>query len=307
MFNLKLKYQMRTLVLTCPHCRNKLPDSIGSQIEIALRQEFEKQKAQLEQELTLKIKEKENILDFITNKINTVTQSAAAFSISQRASGEAQEIFIEELVKAEFPTDHVQPVPKGVRGADCLITVRTGENQEIGNILVESKRTQTFVQGWTAKLKNDNLLLNSPAEILILVSKTLPKNASERFFVQDQLFICAPEEFKALYTILRYFLIKLQPFIAANKHREDRKDILYDFITSSVFRARIEGLYTSFLILQRNHFEEKQKLALFHKKREQELDKILNDLLETVGLIGNNSGVALFTEVINPPHLPQVD
>jgi len=291
---------MKQLLLKCPHCQTKLPESIIVQVEQSLKSEFEKQQAILEQELRLKITEKQGIIDFITNKITAATQSAASFSISQRASGEAQEVLIEEILK-EFP-DIVKPVPKGVKGADCLVTVRNESEQEVGHILIESKRTQTFVAGWLDKLKSDNLALPQPAELLILATKTMPRGCMSRFIVQDQVYICAPEDFKALYTILRFFIIKLQPFIQAQKQRNSHSETLFNYITSSAFRERIEGLYSSFITLRSLHFDEKHKLTVIHKKKEQELDRILRELLETTATIGTSAGVALPNLVI--PHAP---
>ena len=58
-----------------------------------------------------------------------------------------QEIALEDLLRASFPFDAITEVGKGVRGADCIQTVRNNFGQECGKIIYESKRTTTFSPG----------------------------------------------------------------------------------------------------------------------------------------------------------------
>ena len=39
---------------------------------------------------------------------------------SQQTQGEVFELELEELIKAKFPMDQIEPVPKGVNGADVI-------------------------------------------------------------------------------------------------------------------------------------------------------------------------------------------
>ena len=62
--------------------------------------------------------------------------------------GEVQELALEELLRTAFPFDMITEVGKGVRGADCIQTVRNAIGIECGKIIYESKRTENFTADW---------------------------------------------------------------------------------------------------------------------------------------------------------------
>ena len=76
---------------------------------------------------------------------------------SMQSQGEAQELLLEDLIRTAFPFDLVEEVGKGVRGADCIQTVRDKTGQSCGRIIFESKRTKEFSQEWIEKLKARDL------------------------------------------------------------------------------------------------------------------------------------------------------
>ncbi len=63
---------------------------------------------------------------------------------STQLQGEVQELALEEMLKASFPFDVISEVGKGIRGADCIQTVRNNLGQECGKIIYESKRRENF-------------------------------------------------------------------------------------------------------------------------------------------------------------------
>src|SRR3990167_5469886 len=73
---------------------------------------------------------------------------------SQQTQGEVLELELEKVLKAAFPGDNIQPVPKGVRGADLIQEVINKNGIFCGIILWESKNAQ-WSQAWIEKLKND--------------------------------------------------------------------------------------------------------------------------------------------------------
>jgi len=74
---------------------------------------------------------------------------------SMQLQGEVQELALEKLLQEAFPFDMIEPVGKGIRGADCTLSVRNATGQECGKIIYESKRTKNFETDWIDKLKND--------------------------------------------------------------------------------------------------------------------------------------------------------
>ena len=66
---------------------------------------------------------------------------------SQQAQGEALELELEEVLKTAFPFDMIEPVPKGIRGADVVHKVNNQLGQYCGSILWESKYTKNWKIG----------------------------------------------------------------------------------------------------------------------------------------------------------------
>jgi hypothetical protein len=91
---------------------------------------------------------------------------------SQQIQGEVLELQLEEMLRSAFPMDHIEPVPKGVNGADVIHKVLTRSGRLCGTIVWESKRTKAWSDGWLQKLKEDQRKLT--AEIAVLVSEALP-------------------------------------------------------------------------------------------------------------------------------------
>ncbi len=92
---------------------------------------------------------------------------------SMQMQGEVQELALEELLKGQFPFDVIQPVPKGVTGADVVQYVKNEFQQDCGLIIYESKRTKAFSEGWIEKLKDDARRIS--AGLSVIVTEVLPK------------------------------------------------------------------------------------------------------------------------------------
>jgi hypothetical protein len=92
---------------------------------------------------------------------------------SQQLQGEVQELELEAMQRAKFPHDIIEPVPKGEFGGDVLQRVINPLNQPCGTILWESKRTKNWVDGWLAKLRDDQR--KAKADLALIVSNALPK------------------------------------------------------------------------------------------------------------------------------------
>ena len=102
---------------------------------------------------------------------------------SQQSQGEVMEEELKKILSSEFPYDSITDVPKGIRGADLVQTVKNNLGKECGTILWESKRTKTWTEGWIAKLKQDQREIK--AELAIIVTQVLPAGtgAEEAFLV----------------------------------------------------------------------------------------------------------------------------
>jgi hypothetical protein len=93
---------------------------------------------------------------------------------SQQTQGEVLELELEELLQDAFPFDHIEPVPKGMNGADLIHRVHNKNGHCCGTIVWESKRTKAWSDGWLPKLKDDLRLVKG--DVAVIVSEALPRD-----------------------------------------------------------------------------------------------------------------------------------
>jgi hypothetical protein len=78
----------------------------------------EKAKREAEEGLKLKVMEKDQTIASMQQTIEELKQKAEQGS--QQLQGEVQELELENLLRAKFPFDSIDPVPKGEFGGDVL-------------------------------------------------------------------------------------------------------------------------------------------------------------------------------------------
>jgi hypothetical protein len=174
----------------------------------SLKAQIQKEEAERlslkDQEHTLKVKELEKKLEDQQKLADEMRRKAEQGSMQMQ--GEVQELLLEELLKSSFPFDQISEVGKGVRGADCIQTVRNNLGQEAGKIIYESKRTTAFSQEWIEKLKAD--MRSQGADIAVIVTQTFPKDM-DRFGEKDGVYICSFQEVKSVALLLRNAILKI--------------------------------------------------------------------------------------------------
>jgi hypothetical protein len=205
---------------------------------------------------------------------------------SMQLQGEVQELFIEEVLKSTFPFDVIEEVSKGARGADCIQIVRNNLMQDCGKIIYESKRTKAFSQEWINKLKDD--MRASGSEIAVLITETLPKD-QKHFSLMNGVWVCSFSEFRAVAAVLRDGLIRLKVASESNENKGEKMEMLYSYLTGNEFRQQIEAIVEGFSTLQSELDKEKKAMQLIWKKREKQIEKVVNN---TIGLYGSVKGIA---------------
>jgi hypothetical protein len=131
----------------------------------------DKARRDAEDELKLKIAEREETIAGMQRQIEALKQKAEQGS--QQPQGEVQELELEALLTAKFPNDIVEPAPKGEFGGDVLERVLGSSDQECGSILWESKRARNWSDACLGKLRNDQRVAR--ADFAVIVTRTLPK------------------------------------------------------------------------------------------------------------------------------------
>ncbi|MCO6499324.1 MAG: DUF2130 domain-containing protein [Vicingus serpentipes] len=238
-------------------------------------------KEELQMESFLKIKEKENIIESLTQKLDEARQRATQGSMQRQ--GEAQELVIEELLNELYPLDTIEEVKKGANGADCIQTIRTQSGIEAGKILYESKNTKSWSNSFVKKLKQDNL--GTKADIMVIVSKTLPNQINGKYGLIDGVWVTTLSNLRDLSLLLRYGLLKTHAVMITQEDKKDKMSLLYNYLTSEEFKSVFESILDGFKSLQDSHHDEQRKLQLLWKRRTKHLEQVLGSTIEFYGSI----------------------
>jgi len=251
-----------------------------------LRKIEEQKIAAKENEYLLKIKELEKQRDDQKKLADEMRRKAEQGSM--QLQGEAQELALEEMLRTTFPFDIISEVGKGVRGADCIQTVRNRTGQECGQIIYESKRTTAFSAEWIEKLKVD--MRNHKAEIAVIVTKTMPREM-DCFGIKDGVWICAFSEVKALASVLRDGVIRVFNAAKSQENKGDKMHLLYDYLTSSEFAEQWKAIREGFMSMKMSIQRERDAMEKLWKQREKQLEKVLLNAAHVRGSIEGIAGM----------------
>lgn len=203
---------------------------------------------------------------------------------SQQTQGEVLEIELEQLLKTCFPLDDIQPVAKGVRGADVVHRIHTRGGHDCGTILWESKHTKNWSDGWIEKLKDDQR--DAKADVAVLVSAVLPKDVSI-FGLRQGVWVADHRVIFALATALRNALIEVAVAKICVAGRNEAMDALFRYVTGPEFRQRVEAVIGTFASMQQDLDEEKRVAARRWAKREKQIQRVVEN---TSSLYGDLQG-----------------
>jgi len=263
--------------------QRKLQEERGKLSE-EIRALEEQKTAARETDHQLRMKELEKQLDDQKKLAEEMRRKAEQGSM--QLQGEVQELALEELLRANFPFDEIGPVGKGIRGADCIQTVRNNFGQECGKIIYESKRTRDFSQDWIEKLKAD--MRNQGALVAVIVTQAMPKDM-DRFGEKNGVWICSFAEVKALSYVLRDGIVKLFNAAKSQENRGDKMHLLYDYLTSSEFGEQWKAIREGFLSMKQSIQRERDAMEKLWKAREKQLEKVL---LNAAHVRGSIEGIA---------------
>ena len=237
-----------------------------------------------ETEFQLRLKELEKQLEDQRSLAEEMKRKAEQGSM--QLQGEVQELALEELLRVSFPFDEISEVGKGVRGADCIQTVRNNFGQECGKIIYESKRTQTFSPDWVDKLKAD--MRSQGAAIAVIVTQAMPKDM-DSFGEKNGVWICSFAEVKALSYVLRDGIIRVFNASRSQENKGDKMHLLYDYLTSTEFGEQWKAIREGFLSMKQSIQRERDTMERLWKAREKQLEKVL---LNAAHIRGSIEGIA---------------
>lgn len=237
-----------------------------------------------EQEYQLRTKELEKQIEDQKKLVEEMRRKSEQGSM--QLQGEVQELMLESLLQTTFPFDKIEEVGKGVRGADCIQTVRNQFGNEVGKIIYESKRTKDFANDWIEKLKTD--MRNLGADVAIIVTQTLPKDM-DRFGEKDGVYICTFNEVRSVALLLRNALLKIADAKKSQENKGDKMVMLYDYLIGSEFSEQWKAIREGFMTMKLSIQKERDAMEKLWKAREKQLEKVL---LNAAHIKGSIEGIA---------------
>jgi hypothetical protein len=237
-----------------------------------------------EEGLKLKVMEKDQTIASMQNKIEELRQRAE--QSSQQLQGEVQELALENLLRAKFPLDAIDPVPKGEYGGDVIHRIVSTEGRPSGTILWETKRTRNWSDIWLGKLREDQR--TAKAEVAVIVSQALPKGI-ETFEMLDGIWVTHPRAALPVALVLRQSLLEITLARQSFQGMQTKTEMVYQYLTGPRFRQRVEAIVEAFSTMQEDLDKERKAIMRQWAKREEQIMRVM---AATVGMYGDLQGIA---------------
>jgi hypothetical protein len=236
----------------------------------------------VEEEHQLKDVEKEKLIQDLKKSLEEAQKKANQGS--QQTQGETLELTIENKLREEFPSDEIDEVKKGVRGADVIQTVVDKLGRKCGTIIWESKNAK-WSDTWISKLKEDQR--QAKADLAVLVSVNLPESVNG-FVFKNGVWVTSVPHFLYLALALRFNLVNIYYEKQNAVGVDEKMKVLYEYLTGNEFKHRVEGIVESFSTLQDDIEKEKRWFSSKWARQEKEIRKVID---HTHGMYGDLQGV----------------
>ncbi|MBM4400502.1 MAG: DUF2130 domain-containing protein [Crenarchaeota archaeon] len=258
--------------------------TIEKRVQEGLANVREQAQREVEDQLKLKVMEKEQTIASMQKQIEDLMRRADQGS--QQLQGEVRELELEDLLRTKFPRDTIEPVPKGEHGGDVIHRVIGPFGQTCGTILWEAKRTKNWSDGWLTKLREDQRA--AKAEIAVIVSQALPKEV-QTFDLIEGVWVTHPRAALPVAVTLRHTLIEVTCARQATEGQQTKIEMVYQYLTGPRFRQRVQAIVEAFSSMQEDLDKEKKAITKQWAKREEQIERVMQ---ATVGMYGDLQGIA---------------
>ena len=264
--------------------RRELDLTVEKRVAEALGQVRETARAEAEEALRLKVAERDQVIAGMQRTIEELKRRSEQGS--QQLQGEVLELDLEAALAARFPSDAIEPIGKGVAGADLIQRVRGPGGVQAGVILWEIKRTKAWNAEWLVKLRADQRALG--AEVALILSEALPKGV-EGFDLVDGVWVAPPRLAMPLATVLRATLTDLAKERAARAGQGTKMELVYDYLTGPRFRHRVGAIVEKFQAMEEDLRTERARTLKAWARREAQIQGVVE---ATMGMYGDLQGIA---------------
>lgn len=236
-----------------------------------------------DEEHRLKQLEKDKTISDLQKSIEDMRRKAEQGS--QQNQGEVLELDLESGLRSEFPIDDISEIKKGQRGADIIQVVRNQRLEKCGILLWESKNA-TWQPSWVAKFKED--IRNAGANIGVIVSKELPSEYGDMKNIDAGVWAVKPKLALPLAAAMRSQIINVHIANHNSESKDEKMEVLYQFLTGPEFRHRIESIVENYGALQEEIEKEKRSAQLRWTKQEKSIRAVIDN---TIGIYGDLQGI----------------
>lgn len=243
---------------------------------------YDDAKNKTDEENKLRMLEYEKTIRDLKNQMIDAQKKAEQGSM--QLQGEVQELELEDQLKRYFSDDEIIPVKTGQKGGDIIQIVRTRNNGVVGKIIWESKRTKNWSNSWLDKIKEDQRC--AQAEIAIIISEVLPQEI-KNFGLIDNIWIGELKYAIGLATAMRENLKALNQLKHVNTNKNDKMELIYNYLTGTQFKQRVEAILESFIEMKNDLDVEKRAYEKIWSKREKQIEKFVRNMS---GMYGDLQG-----------------
>lgn len=256
---------------------------IAHKVEAASAELMTEAQRKADEDYKQKNMENEKVIGDLKKQIEEMKRMAEQGS--QQTQGEVVELELEDILRATFPLDSIEPVAKGTPGADVLQVVMNQQGQRCGAILWESKQTKKWVEGWVAKLKDDQRAVK--ADFAIIRSAVLPKEVQD-FSQYNGIWVTDYSSAIGLATALRTGIEEVALARLSAVGKNEKMEAIYNYLAGKEFRQKVEGIVEAFNTMKEDLDKEKVAITKQWSKREMQINRVI---VNTVGMYGDLQGI----------------
>jgi len=235
-----------------------------------------------QEQFRLQLADKETQIKSLSSTVDELQRKIAQGS--QQIQGEVLELELEDLLRDMFPSDIIEPIAKGVRGADILQKIYHSSTY-CGSILWESKRTKTWNKDWIRKLKADQN--EAKANTAVLYSIVFPKEMECSGQIEG-IWITDRSSMPVLASALRVAFIEVAREKVVSTGKNEKKELLYNYVSGPEFRQKVRGVADNLKIMQEDLAREKRAMEKIWAKREKQIQGVV---LNTIQIVGDMHGI----------------
>ena len=261
----------------------------NQELELTRKLEEERQKilekatGEFEEKHRLKDAEKDKQLNDMKKQIDELKRKSEQGS--QQTQGEVLELDLENILKKSFTHDNIEPVPKGIKGADVLHKVHSPSGQFCGTIVWETKRTKAWSDKWIAKIKEDQRRVKG--EIAVILTTVLPKDVRS-FAHINGIWVTDYSSMVELATAIRMGLIEVAKTKQAAVGKKEKMEVVYNYLSGSDFKQKVEAIVEAFKVMKEDLEKEKKAFTKHWAKRQKQLELVIAN---TAGMYGDIHGI----------------